>query len=332
MKSDLTQLFVKIDCIDYYLPNNIETADTLLKENPDWVLEDIKVKTGIDTRYVSDINETALDLGIKAAEKLFLKNDFQSKIDAIIFVTQSPDYLLPTSACIIQDKLKLSTNCIAFDVNQGCSGFIYGLALSSSLVTAQLAKKVLLICSDTYTKYIDKHDRTCRPIFSDGAAACVISLSSTPCIGPFELGTDGRGALNLIVKNSAARISNKQDYINNKLFMDGSKVFMFSMNSVPECVKNLLTKAKKKINEIDLFIFHQASKIVIDNIIRRLNLPKEKIFCNYSRIGNTVSASIPIALKDSINEGILKSGDLVMVIGFGVGYSWGATLVRWGDK
>jgi 3-oxoacyl-[acyl-carrier-protein] synthase-3 len=273
-----------------------------------------------------------LDLGVKAAEKLFLKNDFRSKIDSVIFVTQSPDYLLPASACIIQDKLKLSTECISFDVNQGCSGFVYGLAISSSLITAQLAKKVLLICSDTYSKYIDKHNRTCRPIFSDGAAACIISLSSTPCIGPFELGTDGKGASNLIVKNSAARISNEPNSIKNNLFMDGSKVFMFSMNSVPKCVENLLNKAKKKINEIDLFIFHQASKIVIDNIIRHLNLPKEKVFCNYSKIGNTVSASIPIALKDSMNEGVLKNGDLIMVVGFGVGYSWGATLVQWGNK
>jgi 3-oxoacyl-[acyl-carrier-protein] synthase-3 len=329
---DLKKLFVKIESIDYYLPKNIETADTLLKENPDWPLNDIKTKTGIDVRYISDVGETALDLGVKAAEKLFFKNDCRSKIDSVIFVTQSPDYLLPASACIIQDKLKLSTQCISFDVNQGCSGFIYGLAISSSLITAQLAKKVLLICSDTYSKYIDKHNRTCRPIFGDGAAACIISLSPTPCIGPFELGTDGKGASNLILKNSAARINNQPNNVKNNLFMDGSKVFMFSMNSVPKCVENLLNKAKKKINEIDLFIFHQASKIVIDNIIRHLNLPKEKVFCNYSKIGNTVSASIPIALKDSMNEGVLKNGDLIMVVGFGVGYSWGATLVQWGNK
>ena len=219
---------------------------------------------------------------------------------------------------------------MSFDVNQGCSGFVYGLAIASSLITNSLAKKTLLICADTYTKYIDENDRTCRPIFSDGAAAILIKSSSTSSIGPFELGTDGKGAMNLIVKNSGARIDKNNSQ--KKLFMDGSKVFMFSMSEVPKCVENLLDKANKKISDIDLFIFHQASKVVLDNIIRRLNLPNEKVFSNYSNVGNTVSASIPIAIKDALNKGILKNGKLVMIVGFGVGYSWGATLIKWKEK
>ena len=330
MSENLSQLFAQIESIDYYLPKKIETVETLLEKNPDWLIDEIKKKTGINNRYISSHDETSLDLGVNAAKKLLSNSDVRSEIDALIFITQSPDYVLPTSACIIQEKLKLSTSCMSFDVNQGCSGFVYGLAIASSLIANKLAKKTLMICADTYTKYIDEHDRTCRPIFSDGAAAILIKSSNTSGIGPFELGTDGKGAMNLIVENSGARIDKNNSQ--KKLFMNGSKVFMFSMSEVPKCVENLLDKANKKISDIDLFIFHQASKVVLDNIIRRLNLPDEKVFCNYSSVGNTVSASIPIAIKDALNKGVLKNDKLVMIVGFGVGYSWGATLMKWKEK
>ena len=330
MSENLSQLFAQIESIDYYLPKKIETVETLLEKNPDWLIEEIKKKTGVNNRYISSDDETSLDLGVNAAKKLLSNSDVRSEIDALIFITQSPDYVLPTSACIIQEKLKLLTSCMSFDVNQGCSGFVYGLAIASSLIANKLSKKTLMICADTYTKYIDEHDRTCRPIFSDGAAAILIKSSNTSSIGPFELGTDGKGAMNLIVENSGARIDKNNSQ--KKLFMNGSKVFMFSMSEVPKCVENLLDKANKKISDIDLFIFHQASKVVLDNIIRRLNLPDEKVFCNYSSVGNTVSASIPIAIKDALNKGVLKNDKLVMIVGFGVGYSWGATLMKWKEK
>ena len=330
MSNDV-RLFSNIDRIEYYLPKKLETLDDLLIENPNWSYEDIKNKTGITKRFISNKNETALDLATIASKKILDNNKLKLQIDVLIFVTQSPDYFLPASACIIQNNLGLKTSCMSFDVNQGCSGFVYGLALSSSLIEAKFAKKVLLLCSDTYTKYINKSDRTCRPIFSDGAAAILISANAQSNIGPFELGTDGNGAKNLIVKNGSSRfpINQKQK---KEIFMDGANVFMFSMSEVPKCVKNLLKTAKKKIEDIDLFFFHQASKVVIDNILRKLNIPKEKCFCNYDQIGNTVSASIPIALKNAENKGILKKGDLIMTIGFGVGYSWGANLIQWNSK
>lgn len=321
---------VAIESVEYYLPQIIETGSTLKEQNPEWSIHDIENKTGISTRYISAPDETALDMAVKAAEKLFLQQIDRQSIGALIFVTQSSDYVLPTSACIIQDRLGLSRSCISFDVNQGCSGFVYGLALSSALVTAGFANKVLLLCAETYSKYIDKHDRTCRPIFSDGAAATLLTRSARAQLGPFELGSDGSGALNLIVAAGGARQAQALEMTNKKLFMDGARVLMFSMSAVPKCVVSLLEKSGKSIEEIDLFVFHQASKLVIDNIIRHLSLPKEKVFCNYQRVGNTVSASIPIALKDAVNEGRLKEGDLVMSVGFGVGYSWGACLLEWG--
>ena len=213
---------------------------------------------------------------------------------------------------------------MAFDVNLGCSGFVYALAMCSSLIESGIASSGLIVCSETYTKYIDSSDRTCRPLFSDGAAAVLIAKSSDDKIGPFELGTDGSGADYLIVKPNVDKPS-----LPDKLYMNGSQVFMFTMNRVPKCVDALLDSSAINLNDIDMFIFHQASKLVIENLIRRLELDEEKVFVNYKNVGNTVSASIPIALKDAAIQGRLKEGDTVMLIGFGVGLSWGATLVRW---
>ena len=317
--------------IEYYLPSKIEDGETMKLDNPEWRIEDIEKKTGILKRYISGPEETAVDLAVYAAEKIFVSGDIlKVSIDCLILVTQSPDYVLPASACIIQQKLGLNKNCLGFDVNQGCSGFIVGLALASSLVESKTVKNVLLLCSETYTKYINKHDRTSRPVFSDGAAAIVIEPSDKDSIGPFDFGTDGAGAENLIVKKGGARQSILQQGNESKqLFMNGSEVFMFTMEMVPKSVSTLLATAGKRLEEVDLFIFHQASLLVLSNIQRRLQIPDHKIFNNIGDIGNTVSASIPIALKRAIDLGIAQKGQTIMLVGFGVGYSWGSCLIKY---
>ena len=322
---------VTITANEYYLPPKIEDGRTLKRDNPDWCIEDIEQKTGIRLRHVSGPEETATDMAVLAAKKLFASGLQKADIDFIVLITQSPDYALPTSACILQDRLGLRKACMAFDVNLGCSGFIYGLAIGGGLIETGLAKKGLLFCSETYTKYIDKSDRTCRPIFGDGASVTLLAPCDRNSLGPFEMGTDGSGFRNLIVPSSGARTPDL-GAIEHKLFMNGAKVFMFTMDMVPKCVTALLEKCEKTISDIDLFVFHQASKLVMDNIIRRLELPEEKVFVNYHRVGNTVSASIPIALKDAVDEKRLKKGDQVMLVGFGVGYSWGACLLHWDAK
>jgi len=319
---------VVIKAIEYYLPPKTEDGNTLKKYNPDWCIEDIEQKTGIQLRYISDPEQTVSDMAVLACEKLFESGVYREDIDLLVLITQSPDYALPSSACILQDRLGLRKSCIAFDVNLGCSGFVYGLAIVGSMIEGGLAKKGLLVCSEKYTKYIDKSDRTCRPIFSDAASATLLVSSDGDMIGPFEMGTDGSGFQNLIVPSSDMLSLNKNAH-KGKLYMDGAKIFMFTMATIPKCVTALLDKAGIKIGEINLFIFHQASKLVMDSIIRRLELPEEKVFVNYQKVGNTVSASIPIALKDALDEKRLKNGDKVMLIGFGVGYSWGGCLVNW---
>jgi 3-oxoacyl-[acyl-carrier-protein] synthase III len=303
--------------IGYVLPPRTEDAAVLVNDNPDWRMDDIERKTGVKLRHVVEAGKNVVDLGADAAEKLFDSGVSRDDIGFLILVTQSPVHPLPTSACMLQDRLGLLKTCMAFDVNLGCSGFVYGLALGGSLIESGFAKKGLLICSETYSKYIDKHDRTCRPLFSDGAAATLLEASDDDVIGPFEMGTDGSGAEDLCVRSG-------------ELSMKGSEVLLFTMSMVPKCVTNVLKKAEMTVDDIDLFVFHQASKLVMESIIRRLSLPEEKVFMNLENVGNTVSASIPIALKDADDAGKLKSGDTVMLVGFGVGYSWGACIMIWG--
>lgn len=321
---------VNISAITYHLPDTIEGVDTLQCDNPDWDLPKILDKTGILNRHIAARGETAVDLAFEAGRKLLGGLQDREEIDLLILVTQSPDYVLPTSACILQDRLGLSKNCMAFDINLGCSGFVNALSIAGGLIEAGVAHKGLILCADTYSKYIGKNDRTCRPLFSDGAAAILVEGSDTDCIGPFEFGTDGAGYDRLIVRRSGARDAEQvAEFGCSVLEMHGSDVFLFTMRVIPPCVSKLLNRAGLTIKDIDLFVFHQASKLVIDNLVRHLSLDKEKVFTNYENIGNTVSASIPIALKDAVVQGRLREGDTVMIIGFGVGLSWGATLIRW---
>lgn len=324
---------VKIEQIAYYLPQSIEDMEILKRDNPDWNLVQIFSKTGIKKRHIASSTETAVDLAEHAALNLLARYEERKDIDLLILVTQSPDYVLPTSACILQNRLNLSKNCMAFDLSLGCSGFIYALSVASSLIETGVSKKALILCSDTYSKYISIDDRTCRPIFSDGAAATLLAHSEIEGVGPFEFGSDGAGFDRLIVKNSGARLTSSQSSNHNDigkhLEMAGSDVFLFTMREIPPTINKLLAKTKKTFDDIALVIFHQASKLVIDNLIRSLKIDKKKVFTNYENIGNTVSASIPIALKDADDQGLLKDGDQIMLVGFGVGLSWGVTFIRW---
>jgi len=320
----------RISAITYHLPDEREGIDTLQFDNPDWDMQKILEKTGILNRYIAAPEETAVDLALQAGKDLLGKIKQFDDIDLLIFVSQSPDYVLPTSSCILQDQLGLSKNCMAFDINLGCSGFIYALSIASSLIESGVAHKGLILCADTYSKYIEKNDRTCRPLFSDGAAAILVECSNTECIGPFELGTDGAGYDRLIVRNSGARKTEQfAEGGHRSIEMYGSDVFLFTMRTVPLCINKLFARTGLTFEDVDLIVFHQASKLVIDNLVRTMSLDKSKVFINYENIGNTVSASIPIALKDAEMQGRLKEGNTILLVGFGVGLSWGATLICW---
>lgn len=327
----------EISKIAYYLPESILTNDDLALEFPDWSAKKIETKIGIKQRHVVKEDETALDLAVHACEKLLGKID-KNSIDFLILCTQSPDYFLPTSACILQNKLGLKTSIGAFDFNLGCSGFIYGLAIAKGLICAGLAKNVLLVTSETYTKHLHKLDKGNRSIFGDGAAAALISESVDIKIHDFALGTDGSGYDNLIIKNGGLRNPmnpNAEDWTDedgnlrndNNLFMNGPDIFNFTIEAVPKLIEEVLRKNNMKIDEINFVIFHQANQYMLKYLRDIIGIPEDKFYINLLNTGNTVSATIPIALKDALDNELVKAGDKVLIAGFGVGYSYGATII-----
>jgi len=309
---------LQITDIEYVLGKNKESLEDLGKINPDWIIEKLKDKTGIHSRHTLGVNETEKSLVIEASKKLFERVN-PDDIDGIIHVSQSPFSRLPTSACLIQDILNLPKNMMAFDLIQGCSGFVYGLSVASAMIYQQGLKKVLVICADTYTNYIPKNDRTNRPIFSDGAAAAILESSGDGSIGPFSFFTDGSGGDLLALKENNGK---------EQLFMDGKKVFKFSLREVPKVFNELLIKASLKQEDIDLFIFHQASAVILRQLKSKLNIPDEKWFQNIKDMGNTVSATIPIAIKQAKDSGQFKPKMNVMLMGFGVGLSVAGCIIR----
>ena len=321
------KIYSKISDIQYYLPPKLLSNEDLESDNPDWKMDDIEKKTGVRYRYICEDAQTSKDIALLACEKIFNSNVRRSDIDFLIVVTESPEYIAPAMSCDLQNSLGLETSIASFDVNLGCSGFVYGLMVADSILRANNYNKGILVCVDTYSKYISSNDRTCRPLFSDAASATLITASKKKTVGPFILGTDGSGYKDLMVKNSGT-IKNI-DTERNLYFMNGSAVFMFTMRVVPKAVNDLLIKEKCNMEDIDLFVFHQASKLVIDNLKRLLKLSNEKVFENYQLVGNTVSSSIPIALSQAKDDNRVKKGSIVMLVGFGVGLSWGATLIRY---
>jgi 3-oxoacyl-[acyl-carrier-protein] synthase-3 len=321
-----------------YLPEKILTNEELVKEFKRWDCEKIELKLGIKERHIASEYETASDLALHAAETVL--HDFdRSKVDMLIFCTQSPDHFLPTTACILQEKLKLKTTIGAFDFNLGCSGYIYGLAMAKSFINSEIANTVLLIVGETYSKHIHPKDLANRTIFGDGAAATIIEKYHDERIFNFTLGTDGRGKNDLIVPNGCFRsirksiIEDKTNdagdiFTDNHLQMNGPEIFNFTIESVPVAVKRCLEINSVSLEEIDYVIFHQANKFMIDYLRKKIGIPKEKFYSNILYTGNTVSASIPIALEDSINQGFVKMNDKVLLCGFGVGFSWGAVIIK----
>ena len=285
-------------------------------------------------------------MAFAAASKLFESGVCEPRdIDFLLLCTQSPDYFLPTTACILQHRLGIPTHSGALDFNLGCSGYIYGLGLAKGLIETGQARKVLLLTAETYSKYIHPNDKSVRTLFGDAAAATLIVGEEHPesdddCIGPFLYGTDGSGHGNLIVPTGGmkkAKVANpeltedasgNQRTINN-LFMNGPEVFTFTLREVPKAVNQLLQKSGYGLDQIDLFVFHQANAFMLEHLRKKAKIPEEKFYVAMHHCGNTVSSTVPIALKHALQEGKIKAGDKIMLVGFGVGYSWGATLIRW---
>ncbi len=325
--------YAAIGPIAIHYPERVETNQQLQEEYPNWDMGLIYEKTGIAERYIAAPGECASDLGVAAAQKLFDQNGIDpASIDFLLLCTQSPDYPLPTTACLMQSRLGLPTSCGALDFNLGCSGFVYGLGLADGLIRTGSIRRVLLITAETYSKYIHPTDRSLRTIFGDAAAATLIEPRDTPTLTAFQYGTDGSGADTLLVTEGGARPAEDAHKPRHRkrwpspMYMDGPSLITFSVAEVPKLVDGVLQGANLDSDEVDFFLLHQATKKMQEQLQQRLGLGDERMPMLLDHCGNTVSSTIPILIDHMRREQRLTIGMRNVLVGFGVGWSWAGCL------
>ncbi len=334
-----------IKAISYHLPEQVLTNDDLAREFPGLKIDDLTRLTGVRKRHIASEEETAADLAFLAAEKLFKEHGISpAEIDHVIFCAQGADYITPSTACVLQDRLGIPQHAGALDINQGCTGFIYSLSVANGLIATGSAKNVLLLTAVNISKLIHPKDKSNRAIFGDGAAATLVTTNEDAAesgIHDFVFGTDGKGFDAIIIKHGAARYPDlkfdAEDFVDEagnirnhrNFYMNGAKVFTFSVEMVPAMIKELLEKAGMSENDVDLYVLHQANQIILESIFRKMKIPKEKTLYHLEDCGNTVASTIPIALYHAIEEGKVKRGNTLVLAGFGVGFSWAGCVVKY---
>lgn len=327
--------YASIGPIAIHLPERVETNDDLRREHPEWNLDQIEEKTGIKQRYIAAASETASDLAFHAVEKLIAREQLdRGAIDFLLFCTQTPDYPLPTTSCLLQDRLGLSTRCGALDFNLGCSGYVYGLSLADGLIQSGVAKNVLLVTAETYSKYIDADDRSLRTIFGDAAAATLLTASPERTLWGFQFGTDGGGADTLLVGDGGARPAadaiqpRHRKRWKSRLYMDGPSLINFTVEAIPRLIDEILEAQAMHRDEVNLFVMHQATRKMLEQMAERMQLPQARIPIDIEDVGNTVSCTLPILIDRLRRRGELSASTVNMLIGFGVGLSWAGCLWR----
>jgi 3-oxoacyl-[acyl-carrier-protein] synthase-3 len=321
--------YAAIGPISIHLPEKVETNEQLKAQYPNWDMDLIYSKTGIASRHIADPTECSSDLGVMAAEKLFREHDIDRKsIDFLLLCTQTPDYPLPTTACLMQDRLGLNTSTGAFDFNLGCSGFVYGIAVANGLIQSGVAKRVLLVTAETYSKFIHPEDRSLRTIFGDGAAATLLTPYDRPTLSGFCFGTDGSGADTLLVTQGGCRPADRAHQPRHRqrwkssLYMDGPSLINFTVAAVPKLVDDILQAANLRRDDIDYYVFHQATYKMLVQLQQRLNVNEQQMPIELADVGNTVSSTIPIVVDRMRRDGRIRRGTRSMMVGFGVGWSW----------
>ena len=330
-----------LKAVSIYLPEKVLDNAELVRQFGTWTESKIFGKTGIAKRHVVE-GELVSDLAAGAGEKLFAEHGIdRDVVDFVLLCTECPDHFLPATACIVQDRLGLRKGIGALDYNLGCSGFIYGLVLAKGLIAGGVARNVLLLTADMISRTVHPQDKSTRTLFGDAGAATLVTCSEEPGIGQFSLGTDGSGASRLIIPAGAwARPSSpetKAETTNRwgntrtveNLYMDGPEILKFSLEVAPPCMEEALRLNGTSMDEIDWFVFHQASFMLLQKLREVLSIPEEKFVIDIEDYGNTASSTIPVALYDLERGGRLKKGDKILVMGFGVGLSWGGTVLQW---
>lgn len=330
-----------IGAIEVELPARIVTNAELNAAHPGWRMSDVVRRTGVESRRWCAPGETALDLALVASRRLLERTRVRAEeLDAILFCTQSPDYVMPPNACILQAQLGAKRTVAAFDFSLACSGFVYGLYLAKALVESGSAERILLVTADSYSKLFSHDDRGPATLFGDGAAASLI-VRGEARIGRVIVGTDGSSPEVFCIpaggartpRTAASAIAEEGVFGERRsaeqIAMDGAAVLAFVQKDLVDFIDGALSQLCTTIDEIDLVVFHQASKAALDILARKLNIPADKMFVCIAEVGNTVSASIPMALRAAEEQKRLQSGMNVLLVGFGVGLSWGACIVTW---
>jgi len=332
---------IGIEAIASAFPSARLDNEELRAAFPDWDFDRLEKRTGVIGRYIAAESETALDLAERACHELAARGNLRpAEIDALVFCTQSPDYLMPPNACLLHGRLDLRPEVLAFDTNLACSGYIYGLQIAASLIGSGAAMRVLLATADTYSRYIHPGDRSTRCLFGDGGAVSIISQSPEGRrIRAIRCGTAGKHHCKFIIPAGGARRPRSLDTAHEivddsgnvrtqeHIHMDGMGVLSFFNTTVPSSVKTTLEQNGLTIDDIDVFIFHQASQLALDNIRAALGIPREKMIYDLAETGNLVSASIPVALSRALDSGHARRGQTALLCGFGVGLSWGTAIV-----
>lgn len=324
----------------FHQPEKRYTNADFFRDFPDAAGKNLE-KTGVTERAVAVAGEVSSDLAFAAAEKLIAELQIdRSSIDLLVYCSADFDYYTPATACVLHGRLDLPKTCGAFDLTLGCSAYIYALATINGLMQTTGARKALLLTASTLTRLMHPQDKPNRFLFGDAGSATLIDAAGNGSLGPFVFGTDGKGFEKIIVRDgylrhpytNASYIDTKDEFGNvtnpASFYMDGLSVFLFSVRTVPPMISELLEKAQLSMEEIDLFIFHQPNAFLNETIRKKMNIPEEKFVHCMDRFGNTVQATIPIAISESMRNGRLKAGMTVVLAGFGVGLSWGATIAR----
>lgn len=322
--------------ITVHLPERVETNEELQASFPSWDMKLIEEKTGIRQRHIAASGETSSDLAVAAAERLFADYDVdRSEIDFVLFCTQTPDYPLPTTSCLIQDRLGLAKHCGALDFNLGCSGYVYGLAVADGLIQSGAAKSILFLTAETYSKYIDEDDRSLRTIFGDAAAATLVTAGEEPALWGFRFGSDGSGADMLLVADGGSRPAcdaiqpRHRKRWDSRLYMDGPSLINFTVDAVPKLIDEILAANQLRDSDISLYLMHQATWKMLDQLRLRMGIDAARVPIELSDVGNTVSCTIPILIEQMRKSGRLDPQSVNMLVGFGVGLSWAGCL--WKD-
>jgi 3-oxoacyl-[acyl-carrier-protein] synthase III len=341
---------VSIEAIAYALPERVLTNEELARENPTWDMARLLDRTGVESRRIAADGETALDLGYRACLALEKRGRLlRGEIDTIIFCTETPDHPIPPNSCILHERLGLSPNVMAFDITLACSGFVYSLGIARGLVQSGTSRRVLIVTADTYSRLIHPADRSSRCLFGDGAAATIVSGlhdhqskagDDQLTVADVSFGTSGAQYDRFIVRAGGTRLPRSADTAKETsdrsgnvrtaehIEMDGLGVLSFFNTTIPKAVRELLDRNALRIEDVGSFVFHQASKVAIDGIARSLGLNADQLVFDMRTLGNTVSASVPIALRRAQEAGRIRKDRPIVLCGFGVGLSWASALIN----